>query len=68
MMRLAFFLIGFALFLYGAASNFEQIPLPFDPKSKTVSFLASAFTLDTVMMIVGVFMLIISWLIHRLRQ
>ena len=67
-MRGLIFFVGFALFVIGAVSNFKSIPLPFDCKSITCSISTTAFTLDVVLMTVGVFLILIAWLIKRLGQ
>jgi hypothetical protein len=66
--RFLIFLVGFGLLLVGAASNYPKIPLPFDLKSIVLSpFGATTFTLDVVLMVVGVFLVIIAGVFHRLN-
>ncbi len=67
MIRLVIFLVGFGMFLVGAASNYPKIPMPFDCKSITYSFGATAFTLDMVLMIAGVFLVIVALVFNRLN-
>jgi hypothetical protein len=66
MIRLIIFLLGFGMFLYGAASNFESIPLPFDPKSIAIGISTTALTLDVVLVVAGVFLVLVAWVTHRL--
>lgn len=67
MHRLIFF-VGFAMFLVGAASNFKSIPLPFDCKSIACTISTTTLSLDVVLITVGVFLILIAWLIKRLGQ
>ncbi len=62
------FLIGFGAFSLGAASNFESIPVPIDCRSITCSLGLVVFTLDVVLIVVGVFLMLIAWLFGRLAQ
>lgn len=66
MIRLVFFLVGFLMFLAGAASHFEFIHLPFDFRTVVCSIGFAAFTLDVVLMVAGVFLVLIAWVFHRL--
>ena len=68
MIRLLIFLVGMGMFLVGAASNYPKIQLPFDCKSVVISpFGATTFTLDVVLMVVGVFLVIVAWVFHRIN-
>jgi len=67
-MRVLVFIVGFAIFLVGAASNYPRIPLPFDCRSITCTIATATFTLDVVLMTVGVFIILIAWLMKRLAQ
>jgi hypothetical protein len=66
--RLIIFILGFGLFLFGAASNFPSIPLPIDCKSIECSVGLVVFTLDVILMVAGVFLMLIAWIFHRLQQ
>lgn len=68
MIRLTIFLLGLAAFLFGAASNFPEIPMPIDCRSIVLSIGASGLSLDVLLMMIGVFFMIIAWIFHRLRQ
>ena len=68
MIRLFIFLVGLVLFLAGAATNYRQIPMPFDLKSVAVSFGSAVFSLDVIFMVVGVFLILIAWVFTRLSQ
>ena len=68
MIRLGIFLLGCAMLLVGAASNFQSIPLPIDCGSIECSIGSAVFTLDVVLMIVGVFFILIAFIFHRLAQ
>ncbi len=68
MIRLTIFLVGFVLFLAGAASNYQTVTLPFDLRSITWSIGFAVFTLDVLFMVVGVFLVLVAWLFHRLNQ
>jgi hypothetical protein len=68
MIRLIIFLLGLGAFLFGAASNFPSIPLPIDCRSIVWSIGPSGLTLDVILMIVGVFLMMIGWIFHRLSQ
>ena len=65
--RLIIFLVGFGTFLVGAACNYPKITLPFDCRSITFSLGTTTFTLDVVLMVVGVFLVIVAWVFHRLN-
>jgi hypothetical protein len=56
------------MFLVGAASNFERIPLPFDCRSVVCSLGFASFTLDVVLMVAGVFLIVMAWVFTRLAQ
>jgi hypothetical protein len=64
--RLFIFLIGLGLLLVGAASNYEFIPMPIDLRSIDVSIAGAGLTLDVLLMIVGVFLILIAWIFHKL--
>lgn len=66
--RLIIFVLGLGMFLLGAASNFESISLPIDCKSIDCSIGHAVFTLDVVLMVVGVFFMVIAFVFHRLQQ
>jgi len=68
MIRLTIFVLGAVTFLAGAASNFERIPLPFDLRAIDVGFGFAGFTLDVILMVVGVFLMAIAWIFHKLNQ
>jgi hypothetical protein len=67
MIRLAIFLFGLGMFLVGAASNFERIPMPFDCRSITLSIGFVTLSLDVVLMVAGVFFILVAWVFHRLN-
>jgi hypothetical protein len=68
--RLSIFLAGFALFLVGAASHFENINLPFDLPFDLQKIVCSigftTFGLDVVAMVAGIFLILIALVFHRL--
>ncbi len=68
MIRLIIFLVGLLMFLAGAASNFESIPLPFNLKTTSVSIGSPVFSLDVVFMMAGIFLMLIAWVFTRLNQ
>ena len=68
MIRLFIFLTGLGLFLFGAASHTQWVRLPFDCRSIECSIGSAVFSLDVVLMIVGVFLILIAWVFHRLAQ
>lgn len=68
MIRFTIFLFGLAAFLLGAASNFPEIPVPIDCRAIVVSVGPSGLTLDVLLMIAGVFLMLVAWVFHRLRQ
>lgn len=68
MIRLAIFVLGFGMFLVGAASNYEWVQLPIDCRSIVLSFGSVTFTLDVILMVVGVFLVLVAWVFHRLNQ
>ena len=68
MIRLLIFLLGFAMFLVGAASNFAWNPLPFDCRSIECSIGTATFTLDVVLMVAGVFLVLVAWVMHKLEH
>jgi len=68
MFRLCIFLFGMIALLLGAAPNFPQIPLPFNPQDIVWSISLAHMSLDVLLMVVGVFLIIISWLFTRLAQ
>jgi len=68
MIRLGFFVTGAVLFLASAASNFERIPMPVDFKSIVWTVGPTALSLDVIMMVVGVFLMLIGFIFHRLAQ
>ena len=68
MIRLVIFIVGLLLLLAGATNNIERIPNPYDFKSIAVSVGTAVFSLDVILMVVGVFMIMIAWLFTRLNQ
>jgi len=68
MIRLSIFSLGLGAFLFGAASNYPNIPLPIDCRSIVLSVGPSGLTLDVVLMIIGVFLMIVAWIFHKLSQ
>jgi hypothetical protein len=56
------------MLLVGAVSRWEKNPLPFDCTSIECSIGPTMFTLDVVLMVVGVFLILIAWVFHRLSQ
>jgi hypothetical protein len=68
LIRRFIFAVGLLLFLAGAATDFEQIPMPVDLRGITVSVGPAAFSLDVVFMVAGVFMILIAWVFTRLKQ
>jgi hypothetical protein len=68
MIRLTIFVLGLGAFLFGAASNFPKIPMPIDCRSIVCSIGPTGLTLDVILMIIGVFLMIIAWIFHRLSQ
>lgn len=67
-MRVMMFFIGFGMLLVGAASNFPSIPLPFDCRSIVCKISFTSFSLDVVLMVVGIFLILISWVMKKLAQ
>lgn len=66
MIRLSIFLFGFIVFLAGALSNFKRIPMPIDFSTIEVTLGFASFTLDFVLMVVGLFFVGIAWVFHKL--
>jgi hypothetical protein len=65
--RFAIFVLGFGMFLVGATSNLERVPMPIDCTSITWSIGFVTFTLDVVLMVAGVFFILVAWVFHRLN-
>jgi hypothetical protein len=65
-MRIFLFLVGLVMFLVGAVSNFSWNPLPFNCRAVPCSVGPAVFTLDVVMMVVGVFIMIMVWVLGKL--
>jgi len=66
--RFLIFLVGLGTFFVGAASNYPKIPLPWDVQSIVLSpFGSTTFGLDMVLMVVGIFLVIIAWVFHRIN-
>ena len=57
--------IGFNLLQF---PNYPKIPMPIDTRAITLSISTAVFTLDVVLMVVGVFLMGIAWLFNRLAQ
>ena len=68
LVRLFIFVVGLATFLFGVASNFPKIPMPIDTRAITLTISTTVFTLDVVLMVVGVFLIGIAWFFGRLAQ
>ncbi len=68
MIRLTIFLFGFVLLLLGAASNFKRIPMPVDLTTIEASLGFVSLTLDVLLIVVGVFLVLIAWVFHKLDQ
>jgi hypothetical protein len=56
------------MFVAGAASNFERIPMPVDLTSIECNISMVMLTLDVVLMVAGVFLMLMAWVFHRLAQ
>ena len=68
MIRLTIFLLGLGAFLFGAASNYPKISMPIDCRSIVWSIGPSGLTLDVILMIIGVFLMLIAFIFHKLSQ
>jgi hypothetical protein len=68
MIRLVIFLIGLLALLAGAASNYRWYELPIDCRSIQCKIGSAVFSLDVLLMIVGIFLILIAWIFHRLAQ
>lgn len=68
MIRLTIFLLGLGAFLFGAASNYPSISMPIDCRSIVLSIGPSGLTLDVILMIIGVFLILIALIFHKLSQ
>lgn len=68
MIRRFIFVVGLLLFLAGAATDFEQIPMPVKLKAIPVSVGPAVFSLDVIFMVTGVFLILIAWVFTRLNQ
>lgn len=66
MIRLVIFILGFGMFLVGAASHYEKVALPFDCRSIACTIGFATFSLDVVLIVAGVFLVLIAWVFHRL--
>ena len=66
MIRFVIFLVGLVLFLAGAASNYPNITMPIDFRSITMSLGLVTLALDVVLMTVGVFLILIASVFHKL--
>jgi hypothetical protein len=60
------FLIGLALIGMAVANDLEENPLPFDTSTVTFSFSVSTFSLDTVLVVVGMLFIVGALLFSRL--
>ena len=67
-MRIFAFLVGLAMFLAGVASYFELLPLPIELKTTTVGISMTGLSLDVVLIVVGVLVMMITWVFGRLSQ
>lgn len=61
-------LFGLAMFLVGAASNFQFIPMPVDLSSIPCAVGPAAFSMDVVLMVLGIFIMLVSWAFNKLAQ
>ena len=68
MIRLTIFLLGLGAFLFGAASNYPSISMPIDCRSIVLSIGPSGLSLDVILMIIGVFLILIALIFHKLSQ
>ncbi|HUV35717.1 MAG TPA: hypothetical protein VMX58_02130 [Patescibacteria group bacterium] len=68
MIRMLIFLIGLVMILLGVSSRFSIVPLPVDLKTIHVSFVAASYTLDVVLMVAGIFLVLVSYVFHKLAQ
>lgn len=68
MIRLIIFLLGLGMLLSGLAGRFSIVPMPIDLKTIPISFGAAHYTLDVVLIVAGVFLVLVSWVFHKLSQ
>ena len=68
MIRRSIFIIGLLLLLAGGAPRYPQIRLPINTAEITFTLGTVYLSLDIVLMVVGVFMMIVGWVFHKLAQ
>ena len=68
MLRLTMLVLGVAMILVGLISRFSLIQLPVDLKAIPITFISVSYTLESVLLVGGLFLLLIAWVFHKLAQ
>lgn len=68
MLRLIISLIGGAMFVLGTVSHFGVVPELVDYQNQAVNVGPWLFSLDVVLIVVGVVFILFAWLLDRLAK
>ena len=56
------------MIVIGLLSRFSIVMMPIDLKEIPISFLAVSYSLDVVLLVAGLFLILVSWVFHKLAQ